>query len=81
MRKFNLEEAKAGKPVCTRDGKDARIEYIDSDSLYPIVARIVVDYYVGRKCTITESYNYDGSCINKALHGNRFDLMMKEDKL
>ena len=25
MKPFNLEEAKAGKPVCTRDGKDVRI--------------------------------------------------------
>lgn len=25
MKKFNLEEAKAGKPVCTRDGRPVRI--------------------------------------------------------
>lgn len=25
MKKFNLEEAKAGKPVCTREGRPARI--------------------------------------------------------
>ena len=31
---FNLEQAKAGKPVCTRDGRKARIERIP-DNLKP----------------------------------------------
>lgn len=29
MKKFNLEQAKAGKPVCTRDGRKARIICFD----------------------------------------------------
>ena len=29
MKPFNLEQAKAGKPVCTRDGRDARIVCFD----------------------------------------------------
>lgn len=41
MRKFNFEEAKAGKPVCTRDGRDVRIICFDRlDDEYPIVALI-----------------------------------------
>lgn len=43
MREFNLEEAKAGKPVCTRDGKDARIISFDYKRDYPIVAAIGAD--------------------------------------
>lgn len=40
---FSLEEAKAGKPVCTRDGRDARIICFDKKGDYhPIVA--LVDY-------------------------------------
>lgn len=42
MKPFNLEEAKAGKPVCTKDGRPARIICFDrkSNEGYPIVALI-----------------------------------------
>jgi hypothetical protein len=41
MREFNLEKAKAGKPVCTRDGRNARIICFDAKrGNYPIVALI-----------------------------------------
>lgn len=41
MKEFNLEEAKAGKPVCTREGRPARIICWDrKDKLYPIVALV-----------------------------------------
>lgn len=39
MKEFNLEEARAGKPVCTRSGKKARIVCFDrKDKRYPIIA-------------------------------------------
>lgn len=38
MKPFNLEEAKAGKPVCTRDGKPVRIICWDAKGDNPIVA-------------------------------------------
>ena len=38
MKEFNLELAKAGHPVCTRDGKPARIICFDAKGSYPIVA-------------------------------------------
>lgn len=37
---FDLEAAKAGKPVCTRDGRKARIICFDRNWEYPIVALI-----------------------------------------
>lgn len=40
MKPFNLEAAKAGKPVCTRDGRKARIICFDRNWEYPIVALI-----------------------------------------
>lgn len=41
MKPFNLEEAKAGKPVCTRDGKRVEIiSFTNSSSIYPILARV-----------------------------------------
>lgn len=41
LRKFDLEAAKSGKPVCTRDGRKARIVCFDlKDKDYPIIAAI-----------------------------------------
>jgi len=40
MKPFNLEEAKAGKPVCTRSGRKARIICFDARNDQPIVALI-----------------------------------------
>lgn len=41
MKPFNLEEAKAGKPVCTRDGRDARIIcFNDNNPLIKIIALV-----------------------------------------
>lgn len=41
MREFNLQEAKEGKPVCTRDGRKVRIICFDrKHSEYPIVALV-----------------------------------------
>ena len=40
MKKFNLEAAKLGKPVCTKDGKKARIICFDKKGDYPIVALV-----------------------------------------
>lgn len=40
LKEFNLEAAKAGKPICTRDGRKARIICFDRNWEYPIVALI-----------------------------------------
>lgn len=40
LKPFNLEEAKSGKPVCTRDRRDARIICFDREGVYPIVALV-----------------------------------------
>jgi hypothetical protein len=40
MKPFDLEAAKAGKPICTRDGRKARIICFDRNWEYPIVALI-----------------------------------------
>lgn len=37
---FNIEEAKAGKKILTRDGHSARIICFDAKSAYPILALI-----------------------------------------
>lgn len=38
LKPFDLEQAKAGKPVCTRDGRKARIVCFDAKGCYPIIA-------------------------------------------
>lgn len=40
MKPFNIEQAKAGKPVCTREGRDARILWFDKKDEFPIVALV-----------------------------------------
>lgn len=73
---FNLEEAKAGKPVCTRDGRKARIICFDRVNAKPILALIastdgkgedVFDYFVS------------GKRIASALESD-LDLMMPLEK-
>lgn len=40
LKPFSLVDAKAGKPVCTRDGRKARIICFDAKGIQPIVALI-----------------------------------------
>ena len=40
LRPFNLKEAKEGKPVCTRDGRKARIICFDKKAGRPIVVLV-----------------------------------------
>ena len=55
MKEFNLEQAKAGKPVCRRDGKKARIICYDAKSGCPIIA--LVEYENGEEGICTYHIN------------------------
>lgn len=73
LKEFNLEAAKAGKPVCTRDGRKARIICFDlNNKNFPIVAIINCD-------TEENAYQYDidGICDE---HDNNLNLMMSSEK-
>lgn len=73
LKEFNLEAAKAGKPVCTRDGRKARIICFDlNNKNFPIVAIINCD-------TEENAYQYDidGVCDE---HDNNLNLMMSLEK-
>lgn len=73
LKEFNLEAAKAGKPVCTRDGRKARIICFDlNNKNFPIVAIINSD-------TEENAYQYDidGVCDE---HDNNLNLMMFPEK-
>ena len=74
LKPFDLNSAKAGKPVCRRGGRKARIIYFDAKGDYPIVALIetgngekVVQYMIDGHCTNIISQCYD-------------DLMMLPEK-
>lgn len=73
LKEFNLEGAKAGKPVCTRDGRKARIICFDlNNKNFPIVAII--------NCDSEENayqYDIDGICDE---HDNNLNLMMSPEK-
>lgn len=43
MKEFDLEKAKAGHPVCTRDGHEARILCFDREGYHSIVALVKDD--------------------------------------
>ena len=40
LKPFNLEDAKAGKLICTRDGRQVKIIYLDTKGSRPIVALV-----------------------------------------
>lgn len=81
MKPFNLEAAKAGKPVCTRDGRKARIISFDRKLLfkgisYPIIA-LVED--TAKEETIY-GYNEKGKVMIEDDATYKDDLMMLPQK-
>ena len=81
MKPFNLEEAKAGKSICTRNGKKARIicfDRIDNcGGNFNIVALVSMTRISG-EIYREEIYSYDNNGYNTC--GSRetyMDLMME----
>lgn len=76
MKPFDIELAKAGYPVCTRDGRDVRIICFNRNGdEYPIIALIPVpdNNYEG-----VFTHNIDGKAFPG--DGSSVDLMMKPVK-
>lgn len=78
MKPFNLEEAKVGKPVCTRNGR--RVEIISfenpSNNNYPILAKVFFGKDDYEEFTFTESGTFF-----VAGKESKADLMMVEDEI
>ena len=70
LKPFDLEAAKAGKPVCTRDGRKARIICFNAKRDAPIIALVTTNY--GKE--IPYDYSLDGLSANSENEDN--DLMM-----
>lgn len=79
LKPFDLEAAKAGKPVCTRDGRKARIISFDRHGEdCPIIA-LVVDSK-NAECEEVIDYTLDGICNENIINHNKYDLMMLPQK-
>ena len=75
LKPFDLQAARSGKPVCTRDGKKARILCFDRIASTPIVALVKI------RDTLEKVYQYDnnGRCYNS--NGRiKNDLVMDDIK-
>lgn len=76
MKPFNLDEAKAGKPVCTRDGRKARIICFDAKGIRD-------DAYIVALITGSDGFeqvlSYDSKGKFKYASDSEHDLMMFEE--
>ena len=70
MKPFDIELAKQGKPVCTRDGRKARIICFDrKGDICPIIALVEEN-----GMEVTKSYDENGRANYK--NADNYDLMM-----
>ena len=76
MKPFNLEEAKAGKPVCTRDDKPARIICFDRKikNCYPLLVLIT------NNDNYEECYSYTADGKFNYADESDLDLFMASEK-
>ena len=77
LKEFDLEAAKAGKPVCTRDGRKARIICFDAKGTHPIIALVSDPDIEGAE--IPFCYTNDGFYNNPNCESNH-DLMILPEK-
>lgn len=72
---FNLRKAKKGVPVCTREGKKARIICFNKKGPYPIVALIETEELNGEIVEYIQAYDKHGYSIDKDTE-TKDDLVM-----
>ena len=77
LKPFNLEAAKSGKPVCTRDGRKARIICFDAKNTQPIIG-LYEKNIVGIVREYLCYYHTDGRMYDDQDTG--YDLMMLPEK-
>ena len=76
LKPFSLKLAKQGKPVCTRDGRKARVLCYDfkQNEEYPIV--VAIENKVGKECALL--YSNDG--ISEMYKSSNNELVMFSEK-
>lgn len=76
LKPFSIEAAKAGKPVCTRDGRKARIIYFDAEGNKPLIVLSKID---GKEVILR--YTEKGQSDNfHSITPREDDLMMLPEK-
>lgn len=83
LKPFDFEAAKAGKPVCTRDGRKARIicfDYKGDSNAYPILALISTINSRGVPSEIIAKYTEDGRYVKYNNVEYNEDLMILPEK-
>ena len=77
LKPFDLEAAKAGKPVCTRDGRKARIICFDAKRMHQPIIALITQY---NGVEYIETY-YSNGCFNDDINSQSdYDLMMLSEK-
>ena len=79
LKEFDLEAAKLGKPVCTRDGRKARIICFDGKGDQPIIALIEAKGNKDALIEKVERYFINGHSVFEVRETND-DLMMLPEK-
>ena len=75
LKPFDIQKAKEGKPVCTRDGRKARIICFDAKGDKPIIA-LIENEIDERPC----NYFTNGRFYSNPNENNDADLMMLPEK-
>lgn len=73
MKPFDLEQAKAGKPVCTKRGEPVRIIFFNATGSYPIIG--LIDDGVGNE--VPFGWQSDGEYVTQ---GNPEDNLMMQSE-
>ena len=78
LKPFDIQKAREGKPVCTRDGRKARIICYDRKDIKPIVA--LVTCINGTSVIEKAFYYFEDGCHLSKNDNNIYDLMMLPEK-
>ncbi|MCI2145810.1 MAG: hypothetical protein LKK08_06135 [Bacteroidales bacterium] len=78
MRPFNLEQAKAGAKICTREGGKARILAFDIDAYISPIAAAYCRTDYPKRGEIVATYQNDGHYLSNGKE-DEIDLMMADD--
>lgn len=73
MKPFDLEKAKAGKPICTKNGRNVRIICFDRLGDYPILGLVSEEHE-----EVIYSYNLLGRVFERI--ATNYDLFMRSEK-
>ena len=77
LKPFDIQKAREGKPVCTRDGHKARIICFDAKGMHqPIIALLTQDNGIEH----IETYYSDGRFNDDSNSQSDYDLMMLPEK-